>query len=369
MERFYWLVNAPKILIIGSLSARKADSRISGTVVSLNHLVDDLNERGGRCTVLDSGVVRRGSRGKLWESLCFISKMTKGIYGHDLVSLHLSPNGLSLLGPIVFCFCRLARKPVVLRMFGGMDYLELSLFRRCIADWVVRRMDVFMVQSKSLLCSVLDRGVSSAVWFPTTRPVLERGLENPYKKESRHYVYLGQIKKRKGICELLDAFRILGDGYRLHVYGPFYDDLDESLFCSNPNVEYKGVASPDSVDSVLLNSKALVFPTYLKEEGYSGVVIESFAVGLPVLCSEWKYLPEIVDSSCGILFEPQSVDAIVDAIRVFDRNADLRVKLSRGAFAKRHQFSVESGTDRFLKVCSSVVTQRKGSEGRSICII
>lgn len=75
--------------------------------------------------------------------------------------------------------------------------------------------------------------------------------------------------------------------------------------------ESRMLYDPEDVYEILRNLKAMVFPTYLEQEGYSGIIIESYSVGLPVLCSGWKFLPEIVDERSGILFEPKSSDAIM----------------------------------------------------------
>ena len=342
----------PRILIVGSFSARMSDARVSGTVVSLKHLVADLRKREDvSISILDTGSIRRNSLRRIFELLQFFLLLLKKLKRIDLIALHLSPNGFTILGPIIIIIAKVLKKPVLFRMFGGMDYIELPGLRTSCADWAVRRTDAFLVQSRSLESAAKERGINRVVWFPTTRPVPAIGSNNPYQVDAEHYVYAGQIKNHKGIFELIEAFKILEEKCKLIVYGPFYDGLDASMFANVGNIEYKGIAPPEAVPGILSRAKALVFPTYLREEGYSGIIIEAYSVGLPVLCSEWKFLPEIVDESSGILFAPRDPNAIVSAIRRFENDKDLRVRLSSGAFEKRLQFSIESGTERFLEEC------------------
>ena len=351
-----------RIFIVGSFSACTADARVSGTVVSLKHLVRDLEQRERvSLELLDTGEIRRSSSNRLIGFLSVVTAVFRGMKRSDVVALHLSPNGFAVLGPIAVLLSWILRKPIIFRMFGGLDYMELPVMWARLAHWSVRRVEVFLVQTHELCRVAESRGIQTVTWFPTTRPCSSLGVANPHDKDASDYVFLGQIKIEKGIFELIEAFRILGSEYQLKVYGPFYDDLDASIFESVDNVEYCGVAAPEEVTSIMSQAKALVFPTYLSAEGYSGIVIESFTVGLPVLCSRWKFLPEIVDETCGILFEPKKSEAIVLAVQSFEQDPILQDALSRGAYAKRSDFSVESGTDRFLEACGSALGRNQKS--------
>ena len=346
--------------IVGSFSAWTADARVSGTVVSLKHLVRDLEARDRvSLELLDAGEIRRSSHNRLQGFLSLVAGVVRAIKRCDVVALHLSPNGFAILGPLVVVLSWIFRKPIVFRMFGGLDYMELSFLWARLAHWAVKRVDVFLVQTHELCRIAESRGIQTVTWFPTTRPCPSLEFANPHDKDALSYVFLGQIKIEKGIFELIKAFQVLGGEYQLNVYGPFYDGLDVSIFESSENVEYCGVAAPEDVASIMSQSKALVFPTYLAAEGYSGVVIESFTVGLPVLCSRWKFLPEIVNESCGILFEPKKSEAIVLAVQSFEQDPVLQDTLSSGAYAKRLDFSVESGTDRFIDACESALGRNR----------
>ena len=350
-----------RIAVVGSFSARRADARVSGTVVSLKHLVEDLKNRPEvDLTVFDTGRMRRDPKARLTGMFAYMSYLFRELKRCDMVTVHFSPNGFSVLGVIAVIIRKLLRRPLIFRMFGGMDYTDLPWLRRTLAAWAVTHTSVYLAQSKALVKAASHRGVPHVDWFPTTRPMLEAGSLNPHASTATSYVYVGQLKRNKGIVELLEAFSSLSDEYRLQVYGPFYDDLDESIFIGHSNVEYRGVADPEDVCEILRNSKALVFPTYLEQEGYSGIIMESYSVGLPVLCSDWKFLPEIVDERSGILFEPKSSDAIMEAIVEFESDQVRQRSLSDGAFARRLEFSTASGTERLLQIARKCAESHSG---------
>lgn len=345
-----------RISVIGSFSARRADARVSGTVVSLKHLVADLKKRSDvELTVFDAGRMRRDPKARVTGMFSYMRYLYRELERCDVVTVHFSPNGFSVLGVIAVVMGRTLGRPLIFRMFGGMDYTELPRFRRMLAAWAVKLTAVYLAQSKALVQAARDRGINNVDWFPTTRPMPDVGSSNPHSEQPSSYVYVGQLKRKKGILELLEAFSKLDGDCELDVYGPFYDDLEESIFEGHANVTYHGVASPEDVCGILKNAKALVFPTYLDQEGYSGIIMESYSVGLPVLCSDWKFLPEIVNEHSGILFEPRSVDAIVACIERFESDRALQNSLSDGAFERRLDFSTESGTDRLLQIARKCV--------------
>ena len=62
-----------------------------------------------------------------------------------------------------------------------------------------------------------------------------------------------------------------------------------------------------------------MLPTFYEGEGYPGAIIEAFSLGLPVISTHWKAIPEIVkDQQTGILIEPNTVEAFVKAIQFFN---------------------------------------------------
>ena len=58
----------------------------------------------------------------------------------------------------------------------------------------------------------------------------------------------------------------------------------------------------------------LLLPTYWEGEGYPGIIIEALSVGLPILTTTWKQIPEMVNSDCAIMIKPKSIDELVFAL-------------------------------------------------------
>jgi len=100
---------------------------------------------------------------------------------------------------------------------------------------------------------------------------------------------------------------------------------------------------------------ALLFPTYWQGEGIPGVVLEAFQAGLPVITTDWRSIPELVDDSCGILVPPRDVDALEAAMQQLVSDSELYQQLSGGALRKASEFSAERWTAEFVRYCRSLL--------------
>ena len=79
------------------------------------------------------------------------------------------------------------------------------------------------------------------------------------------------------------------------------------------HVELAGWKSNADVRAALTAARALVLPSLA--EGLPIVLMESFALGRPVLSTRITGIPELVDDSCGWLVEPGDVAALVPALK------------------------------------------------------
>ena len=132
-------------------------------------------------------------------------------------------------------------------------------------------------------------------------------------------------------------------------------NLTRSDFYGCRNVRYEGVINPQNVPQVIRQYDALLLPTHYEKEGYPGAILEAYEAGLPVIVSNWPTIREIVDESCGLLIKSQSVDELHQAMEKLKENPEFYRQLAQGAIYKREQFSLETGVDKFIDYCESVV--------------
>jgi glycosyltransferase involved in cell wall biosynthesis len=342
--------DTPRLLLIGP-----TPPPLGGTTVAFLRLSDALSNRDDiSVEVIETTGVRHGGAA---AALGFVRGLREAIARADVVTLHVTTGGLSTLGLLVVLIGRGARKPVLVRKFGGTDFFDWPLPRRALVLWTLRRADLYLAQTKQLVEQARREGLRNAVWFPNSRPMPDLQVDPPGERPCRRFVYLGQVHGRKGIGELIEAGEALDPGTAVDVYGPLGFDVDEAAFAGLSRVQYRGVVDPERVHETLLSYDALVLPSYHPGEGYPGVVLEAFAAGLPVVCTRWRALPELVDESCGILVEPRDARSLREAMKGLVRRPDLYARLRAGVRSRRGRFSDAVWHERFVGHCRELASR------------
>lgn len=132
---------------------------------------------------------------------------------------------------------------------------------------------------------------------------------------------VGRLSEEKGQLLLIEAAHrlvseaadlklvLVGDG---HLRGDV-EELIEKLELRS-HVEITGWASSDQVRREILNSRALVLPSFA--EGLPVVIMEALALGRPVISTFVAGIPELVQPGvCGWLVPAGSIDPLVSAMR------------------------------------------------------
>jgi len=150
------------------------------------------------------------------------------LHRHDLVSFHASDRGMVAFGPWIVTLCKLARRPVVLRLFGGSFGDFYAARGRPMRAWLRRsllRADAVLLQTRRMMDQLAGQGSSTLVWFSTYIKSVARPAEHPARDAAAcsRFVFLGHLWRTKGMETLLDAADRLPPGVTLDVYGP----LDE----------------------------------------------------------------------------------------------------------------------------------------------
>ncbi len=340
-----------KILLIGTLPPP-----VGGTTVSLRHLVRALAGRKDvRIRVVNTGGIRGSRLQGARQFIGVLRKITAEVRAVDVVTLHVGLHALPLLGPFVLLICRLYGKPLMIRRFGGMDHRELKGISYLAGNGIIRRADLYLVQTKALKRAAIDAGLERVEWFPTSRPLSgPQAVTGQTKTVCKHFVFLGHLRATKGITEIIAAAERLPEDVSVHVYGPFYDGLNEDMFKPCKRVQYCGVVEPDAVPEVLSRHDALLLPTYYEGEGYPGVILEAFNAGIPVITTLWKEIPEIVDETCGILIPPRDAEALFQAMSALVEDELFYTNLCRGAMEQRTLFDFKQWTEYFVGLCQNL---------------
>lgn len=150
-------------------------------------------------------------------------------------------------------------------------------------------------------------------------------LRNQLKCKQQLYLYVGQLIPRKGIVEMLNAWKkaalnhstllLVGDGSQRK-------EIEELISKEQiPDVIVYGSIDYDSIAVYYKLANCFIIPTL--EDNWSLVVPEAMACGLPILCSKYNGCwPELVKPENGWVFDPLDRASLVDALNKSYQNKD-----------------------------------------------
>lgn len=131
---------------------------------------------------------------------------------------------------------------------------------------------------------------------------------------------VARLSEQKGQLLLLEASAQLkkeGISFRLLLVGdgPMRGRLEQRIHELDllDRVRLTGWLGGNQIREIILASRALLLPSFA--EGLPVVLMESLALGRPVIATYVAGIPELVEPSCGWLVPAGSVDALAEAMR------------------------------------------------------
>jgi glycosyltransferase involved in cell wall biosynthesis len=136
-------------------------------------------------------------------------------------------------------------------------------------------------------------------------------------------LFVGRLSAEKGIATLLEAWRTAGVALPLKIAGdgPLLE-MVKAAAAANPSIQYLGRTSPEQTLELMRWAEFLVFPSG-SYEGMPRTVVESFAVGTPVLASNLGATASMIaPGKTGFHVAPGSVPELREKMEWCARNLD-----------------------------------------------
>ena len=151
---------------------------------------------------------------------------------------------------------------------------------------------------------------------------VENGNCRAAATEKNKFVYAGRLDSYKGVVWMLERFSRRSD-LHLVVFGDGkLMDVAQDFASRCPNIELRGQCSREEVAQELNSAEALVLPSLLYE-GFPMIIAESFACGVPVLCSNIGNGAQLVrQTEGGVLCEPESEASFEHAMQMLRQNRE-----------------------------------------------
>lgn len=165
-------------------------------------------------------------------------------------------------------------------------------------------------------------------------------------------LYVGSWSARKGVDLLAPVMRRLGAGFQLLYTGPQAGTEDGNMH------DIGRLYGDQAVVAAMRDADALLFPS--RSEGFSLVVLEAMACGLPVVAARIPALQEVIEhGTSGWLCPPGDVDAFAAAVREMAADHALYTQMRHAARARvEADYARDRCVRRYLEVYRQLLAKR-----------
>ena len=259
---------------------------------------------------------------------------------------------------------------------GAVGYLAMKL-KSIPACFSVRGGDWYFVKDKrwgkylyslllssSMPCLVQSQRMKQEIQtlFPNAEMhIIGNGIEIPAENygQGDDVVFLGNLLPRKGVNILLKAaanlngcpLTIIGDG-------PERTMLEESA--SSMNVSFLGRVIPQHGQELLKKRAKMVVLPAVAGEGLPNVLMESMALGIPVIATNVAGIADLLDDGkAGLLVPPGDVSALRQAIQTLLKDEQYRVDLAKAGKQAITQYHWDVITCKWESLLQEIINDKE----------
>jgi len=217
---------------------------------------------------------------------------------------------------------------------------------------------------------VVESGVDLAIWKPVMREIADA----PSKDEQPvRFVFSGRLVDWKGVDLLIEAFAVVAGKSRVAQLeiigdGPLRRKLEARAaeLKITDRVMFAGWLSRPHGAARMRTADVFVLPS-LRECGGT-VILEAFAMGLPVIATNWGGPANYVDDASGIRVDPSTregfIQGLADAMLKLAGSKELRERMSKAALARARSnyFDWDSKADRMIEIFRETIVRRSASK-------
>ncbi len=261
-------------------------------------------------------------------------------------------NGLRIIAPLLILFNLFFRKKLHYVVIGGWlpDFLKDKPF----LSKILKKFQFIYVETRTMKSSLIQVGFNNVQLMPNFKDLKilrERDLSLVPLDKFRFCTF-SRVMKEKGIEEAITAVKKVNEHQgkndcSLDIYGQI--DENQAVWFEQlqkqfpPYVQYKGCVPFDKSVETLKDYYALLFPTYYSGEGFAGTLLDSFAAGVPVIASDWRYNSDIVDDGVnGFIVPAKNSDRLASQIEWCFQNKNLLRDMRRKCLEKASNYMPEN---------------------------
>lgn len=326
---------------------------LNGQTIKTKIVTEELQRQLG-----EDQVVCIDTHGGLKTLLRAPFQVISALKGSKNVLMFPAQNGLRVYAPLLAFFRTFFReRGLHYVVIGG--WLPHFLSKRKLLTGTLKRFDGIYVETNTMKAALEANGFRNIFLMPNCKPLAvlsEDELVYPTGTPYRLCTF-SRVCKEKGIADAVRAVASVNEAlgytaYTLDIYGQVdsgQTEWFEQLQASFPNyISYCGLVPFDESTNVLKHYFALIFPTYYDGEGFAGTLIDAFSAGIPVIASDWKYNPEIVNEHVGYLYPAKDVAALAAVLKDVSHDPSIIIEMKKSCLEESKKYKLETVIRDFL---------------------
>ncbi|MBI4136509.1 glycosyltransferase [Candidatus Roizmanbacteria bacterium] len=194
-----------------------------------------------------------------------------------------------------------------------------------------QKVDYFIANSEETQRRIKKfyRRDSKVIYPPVEIRKQEAGIKNQELPES-YFLIVSRLARAKHIDLVIKACQLLNQPLVIVGKGREEEYLKSLIDHRTSNIAFLGEVSDEELPAIYSNAKALVFPS--EDEEFGIVPVEAMGYGVPVIALRSGGLPEtIIEGKTGLLFDDLSVEAVVDAMKKFQKKSFTKQTIKKHA--------------------------------------
>jgi len=255
------------------------------------------------------------------------------------------------------------------RLFGRLHRYFLRFVDRYIAISSVLVEELKHSGLNPDKCMYIPNGVNTEIFYPNNEKqskeisVLPTNNENDIK-----VLYVGVIDKRKGLDNLLPAFKSLAEQYPqsvLFLVGPknredYYDHFYNSMKEITADLEKQHrvvfIKYTDNIVSCYRAADVFVLPS--RQEGMPNVILEAMACGLPVIGTNISGSEDLIENQInGYLVNCEDQNALAKALQNLLSNKEKRDKMGQESIKRiEKKYALYHIADKYIELYNGLLT-------------
>lgn len=232
----------------------------------------------------------------------------------------------------------------------------------CVSDFIAKKVQA-IEPTISGKCETIYNAID-LLRYEKALP-MKRNLQG-LSEEDFIIVYIGRLKKEKGILQLIQAIKQTQEISNLKLliigasaYGKdkqptkFIRQLEEESKPIKDKVIFTGFIDYHQVPSYLKMADIAVVPS-MWEEPFGLTIVEAMAAGLPLITTRSGGIPEICEGVATIVDRENIVENLAAAILDLYKHPEKRTAMSKASLERSKRFDKETYAKNFFKAIESI---------------